>query len=97
MNLRKSLDTCLDMKKLCSHIFSENGGGGSRNREKKRKLIERRWPKTFHKFWIIHGMVQHILFCTYMSTFKKNLLLPCFMIIIYLTGLWKINPLDILA
>ena len=71
MNLRKSLDTCLDMKKLCSHIFSENGGGGSRNREKKRKLIERRWPKTFHKFWIIHGMVQHILFCTYMSTFKK--------------------------
>ena len=74
MNLRKSLDTCLDMKKLCSHIFSENGGEGSRNREKKRKLIERRWPKTFHKFWIIHGMVQHILFCTYMSTFKKNLL-----------------------
>ena len=71
MNLRKSLDTCLDMKKLCAHIFSENGGGGSRNREKKRKLIERRWPKTFHKFWIIHGMVQHILFCTYMSTFKK--------------------------
>ena len=65
MNLRKSLDTCLDMKKLCSHIFSENGGEGSRNREKKRKLIERRWPKTFHKFWIIHGMVQHILFCTY--------------------------------
>ena len=71
MNLRKSLDTCLDMKKLCSHIFSENGGEGSRNREKKRKLIERRWPKTFHKFWIIHGMVQHILFCIYMSTFKE--------------------------
>ena len=78
MNLRKSLDTCLDMKKLCSHIFSENGGGGSKNREKKRKLIERRWPKTFHKFWIIHGMVQHILFCTYMSTFKKNLLTTLF-------------------
>ena len=78
MNLRKSLDTCLDMKKLCSHIFSENGGEGSRNREKKRKLIERRWPKTFHKFWIIHGMVQHILFCIYMSTFKKNLLTTLF-------------------
>ena len=54
MNLRKSLDTCLDMKKLCAHIFSENGGGGSREKKKiNRTPLAKNIPNSLDHSWYV--------------------------------------------